>query len=141
MLSNLLVCWVVFCWPLWVFVSFYLGQCIACPSIYDSWLPLWYLEICPRVHSHFGHCSINLRLPPRGVCNVPCTRLYSRFHCQIFPSLCYLCLYCCCVIKCSCLWYKISTFIYFFNQNVFAFKISFSYKVEIPVFLTSTDII
>ena len=41
--QSLVFC-VVFCRSLFVVVIFY--HCIACPSIYGFWLPLWYLKTC-----------------------------------------------------------------------------------------------
>ena len=68
-------------WPLYC-LSFYLrllvtslvycGHCIVCPSIYDFWLPLWYL-VWPL------YCLSYLRLLT--------TPLVSYAHCVVCPSI------------------------------------------------------
>jgi hypothetical protein len=39
------------CGPLYEFSCFCFANCIACPLVYDFWLPLWYLQTFLAIHS------------------------------------------------------------------------------------------
>jgi hypothetical protein len=70
--------------------SFCFGHCIVCPSIYGSWLPLWYLQTLFRSVC-FGHCivSFNLRLLITALVssNSSPSFLFRSLYCLLFRSL------------------------------------------------------
>jgi hypothetical protein len=55
--ARSLVFCVMICRSFFVMLSFFFGHCVVCPSIYGSWLPLWYRQTCLNVN--FGLASLS----------------------------------------------------------------------------------